>query len=150
MCFVFILTIDIRNDSIPLPATQQTPKQIPLMVYERPIQGTYPAKLLSSCWDFQILTAGFHPNYFHLLEKAKIKRYKTYLLVNHLLYSNYSVHEITLTQNKVIQFFHLSNLARNASWQLIFIYVLHQWKWNEEKSLSQFINVWFTYQNLGL
>jgi len=48
MCFVFILTIDIRIDSIPLPTAQQTPKQIPLMVYERPIQGTYADKEFSN------------------------------------------------------------------------------------------------------
>ena len=29
-------------ESIPLPTAQQTPKQIPKMIYERAMQGTYP------------------------------------------------------------------------------------------------------------
>jgi len=50
MYIVYILTlsIEIRIDSIPLPTAQQTPKQIPLMVYERPIQGTYTNPTLTS------------------------------------------------------------------------------------------------------
>ena len=75
MCFVFILIIDIRIDSIPLPIAQQTPKQIPLMVYERPIQGTYAAKFLSICWDFPSLMVVFHSNYYKLGEKTKDAKY---------------------------------------------------------------------------
>jgi len=77
MCVDFILTIDIRINSIPLPTAQQTPKQIPLMVYERPIQGTYTDKDFSSCGDFPILMAAFHTNYCKLVQKTKDKRYKT-------------------------------------------------------------------------
>jgi len=49
MFFEFILTIDIRIDSMPLPTAQQTAKKIPFMVYERPIQGTYEDKDFSNC-----------------------------------------------------------------------------------------------------
>jgi len=36
-------------DSIPLPTAQQTPNQIPLMVYKRPIQGTHLDPTFSNC-----------------------------------------------------------------------------------------------------
>ena len=80
MCIVFILTIDIGNDSIPLPAAQQTPKQIPFMVYQRPIQGTYPAKVVSNCWDSPVLTVSFHSNYSTLVQTTKNERYRCALI----------------------------------------------------------------------
>ena len=68
MCFVFILTIDIRIDSIPLPTAQQTAKQIPFMVYQRPIQGTYTAKVVSNCGDSPTLMVVLHSNYCPLVQ----------------------------------------------------------------------------------
>jgi len=79
LCFIFILTIDIRINSIPLPAAQQTPKQIPLMVYETPIQGTYTESTFSNCQDSPSPMAVLHSNYSMLAQKTKDKRYKTSL-----------------------------------------------------------------------
>jgi len=50
MCIVFIVTISIEIiiDSIPLPTAQKKLKQIPNMICERPIQGTYADPTLPS------------------------------------------------------------------------------------------------------